>query len=250
MAKGKFGQIECRFWEDAKLAAMGNDVRLLMAYLLTCRHKNIVGSYRLPAGYAMADLRWSPMTWDDAWSVIKQSDNPPAIYDDAQQWLLLPNYIKRNAITGEKQIIGVINSINDMPDNPHNSYVVDMLTKYVDGFENHRHLLERCGSAAIVKLGEMVTIQLADGSDYNVLADHIEELSGSHPDVSVLVELKKCASWNKANPSKRKTLKGINRHITNWLLSAAKNKTQSRETVADANKKALASALNVMGGGR
>lgn len=62
-----------------------------------------------------------------------------------------------------------------------------------------------------------VSIPLQDGSFYHPSAEDVALWQKSYPALDVMAELRKCAAWNDANPSKRKTHKGIKKHIVYWL---------------------------------
>jgi hypothetical protein len=53
--------------------------------------------------------------------------------------------------------------------------------------------------------------------EFPIFQKDIEQWEGVYPGVDVLAELKKCQLWNHDNPSRRKTTKGIRRHISAWL---------------------------------
>ncbi len=60
-------------------------------------------------------------------------------------------------------------------------------------------------------------MKLKDGTTYRPMPDDIESWRQAYPGIDVMVELRKMGVWLNANPSKRKTRRGINRFIVNWL---------------------------------
>ena len=65
-------------------------------------------------------------------------------------------------------------------------------------------------------------IILNDGTYFEVDDEYSIFLQRSYPDLDVYRELLAMAAWSDANPSKRKTPKGIKRFITAWLNKASK----------------------------
>lgn len=63
----------------------------------------------------------------------------------------------------------------------------------------------------------VISLPLNDKTEHDILQCSIDEWSSLYPAVDVLQELRKMKGWLNSNPSKRKTKKGINRFITNWL---------------------------------
>lgn len=65
-------------------------------------------------------------------------------------------------------------------------------------------------------------IILNDGTYFEVDDEYSIFLQRSYPDLDVYRELLAMAAWSDANPSKRKSPKGIKRFITAWLNKASK----------------------------
>lgn len=64
------------------------------------------------------------------------------------------------------------------------------------------------------------SIPLKNGEYYNIYNDHIELYKSLYPNINVEQELRNIVGWNLANINKRKTLKGIKKHINLWLQNA------------------------------
>lgn len=62
-----------------------------------------------------------------------------------------------------------------------------------------------------------ILLPLNDKSFYDVPLDKIALWKDTYPAVDVEQELKKMVAWSDSNPTKRKTRKGIERFINNWL---------------------------------
>lgn len=63
----------------------------------------------------------------------------------------------------------------------------------------------------------VVTIELIDGTLYNVTQSEIDYWHSVYPAVDVLSEMRRISAWNHSNPKRRKTRGGIKRHINTWL---------------------------------
>lgn len=62
-----------------------------------------------------------------------------------------------------------------------------------------------------------ISLLLNDKSEYPVFQEQVDSWSELYPAVDVPQELRKMRGWCDANPSKRKTKRGILRFINNWL---------------------------------
>ncbi|WP_422490274.1 hypothetical protein [Endozoicomonas sp. ALE010] len=57
-----FGKIESQFWDTMRHEELSDQGKLLAAYLLTCKHGNMIGIFSLPRAYIMGDLKWDAET--------------------------------------------------------------------------------------------------------------------------------------------------------------------------------------------
>lgn len=62
-----------------------------------------------------------------------------------------------------------------------------------------------------------IELILNDKSLYPIYSDQIQKWTSLYPAVNVMQELRKMKGWLKANPTKRKTDRGILRFINSWL---------------------------------
>ena len=66
----------------------------------------------------------------------------------------------------------------------------------------------------------IIDIPLRDGTKYQIEQEDLEIWRNLYEFVDVDLELKKLLGWNLANPAKRKTKRGIKKHINSWLSRA------------------------------
>ncbi len=75
--------------------------------------------------------------------------------------------------------------------------------------------------------------------EYPVTDKHVAEWAGLYPAVDIEQELRNIRGWNISNPSKRKTMKGMARHINSWLQDkqnkGGNHATQSGRTIQHSN---------------
>jgi hypothetical protein len=62
-----------------------------------------------------------------------------------------------------------------------------------------------------------IAVPLVDKSEHPITEAQVAEWEEAYPAVDVPQKLREIRQWNIANPTKRKTRKGILRHITDWL---------------------------------
>jgi len=87
----------------------------------------------------------------------------------------------------------------------------------------------------------IISLLLNDKSEYQVMQNQVDEWKDLYPAVDIVQELRSMKGWIIANPSNRKTRRGILRFITNWL-----NRAQNRAPRQEA--KGTSSRSNPWGG--
>lgn len=84
----------------------------------------------------------------------------------------------------------------------------------------------------------IIQLTLNDKSLYDVTQNDFNEYEELYPNVDVMQELRKMKGWLNANPTKRKTKRGIKRFINNWL-SREQDKPKPNNTRKEATPKWL-----------
>ena len=76
------------------------------------------------------------------------------------------------------------------------------------------------------------SIILNDGSFYNVSQEDIDEYKRLYPNVNVEQSLRNMAGWSNANTTRRKTIRGVKRFISAWLMREQDSGKSSKKTPA------------------
>lgn len=63
----------------------------------------------------------------------------------------------------------------------------------------------------------VMTLTLNDKTEYPITQKAFDEMQRLYPNTDVMQELRKMRGWCNANPTRRKTKKGIDRFINSWL---------------------------------
>ncbi len=111
-----YSKVEARFWDDEKVLSLSSDGRYLMLYLLTTKHRNVIGCYRMPRSYAREDMGLTEKRFCTAWNELLKSEMVE--YDEETKTVFLKNYLRHNPIDGPKQAAGAVTKLETMPDNP------------------------------------------------------------------------------------------------------------------------------------
>lgn len=85
----------------------------------------------------------------------------------------------------------------------------------------------------------VISLILNDKSRYPIGQAQVDEWSELYPAVDVMQELRKMAGWLDANPSKRKTKRGILRFVNGWLAreqDKGRTPTQNQQKNKEAEK--------------
>ncbi len=89
-----YGKVRAQFWDDDALRELSIEANYLALYLITSRHTNAVGCFRLPAAYILNDTRLDKKTLDRA--LAELSSVGYAIACEKAPWIYIPNFLRHN----------------------------------------------------------------------------------------------------------------------------------------------------------
>ncbi|WP_218813985.1 hypothetical protein [Rickettsiella endosymbiont of Dermanyssus gallinae] len=69
-------------------------------------------------------------------------------------------------------------------------------------------------------------VPLRQGKQHPITEAELETWGKNYPAVDVRQEIRHLMEWNKANPDRQKTQRGINRHIQGWLAHTQQNQSK------------------------
>jgi len=104
-----YQRVYAEIWDEP----WSQDLRYLALYLLTCRHRNTEGLYRLPLNYATEDMEWSRAKVQRALAGL--CDIGFVDYDGAAKVVWIVKAIGRQVPRGPKQVAGAVNAVREVP---------------------------------------------------------------------------------------------------------------------------------------
>lgn len=108
-----FGIIHIRFWEWALEHRLSDQAKLVAAYLLTCRHSNSLGCFRIPKEYVSADMGYGMERVSKAYIELMESGF--LLYCEHSKYAFLPNYLRWNRPQNPKHAKGILKLITQLP---------------------------------------------------------------------------------------------------------------------------------------
>jgi len=108
-----FGIIHTRFWEWAQELGLSDQAKLVAAYLLTCRHSNSLGCFRLPKEYVSADLGYSMDRVSKAYQEL--IDTHFLAYCEHSKYAFVVKYLLWNPPQNPKHAKGILKLIQQLP---------------------------------------------------------------------------------------------------------------------------------------
>lgn len=244
----EYGQVQCSFWTDPDMQSLAGDHRLLALYLLTGPHSNGLGCYRCPDGYVVADLGWTSERVSKGFAELSRIGFAERC--EATFFVLIPNYLRWNAIANsnvakariaEFEAVSkkscVFNRLCDSmlrfgnhwpngfetvlkgyaeryakqdptlpdPTRPHQAHATEPLELKINGHD------------PAAKPPPVITIPLVGNAEFDVTEAMVSEWKRLYPAVDVAQTLRDIRGWNLANPTRRKTQRGVMQHITGWM---------------------------------
>lgn len=213
-----YGKVHTSFWASETLREVDSDAKVLALYLLTSQHTHMAGAFRLPSAYACDDLGWDSERLAKGFKTLSNAGWLRRCEKTAWVWIVK---------------FGKFNP----PDNPNQRKAVEKQLALIPEGCSFRHeavseepLSNGSGNPPIPTPTPIPTqgeregaerIPLDDGSEFPVTDALLAEFGAAYPRVDVLGELRKARAWCVANPSGRKTRRGVTRFLNSWLSRAS-----------------------------
>jgi len=110
-----YGKINTTLWQSKRFISLSDDkAKLFYLYLHTSTHTNSIGCYRLPIGYAMADLGWTET------EVLKAIDSLCKAllieWNEDENILKIAKFLEKSPTTNKKHAIGAVKLALALPD--------------------------------------------------------------------------------------------------------------------------------------
>ena len=122
-----------------------------------------------------------------------------------------------------------------------------MITQYsIDKHSTGKSSKVICTEPIIDSAPPIIELILNDKSSYPIYQSDIEQWQGLYPAINVLQQLRAMSGWLDANPTRRKTRKGIRRFINSWLAREQdKGGAKNNGTSAGTNTSEYATSFKV-----
>src|SRR5262245_35911185 len=101
----EFTKVSPRLWQSPRFRELQSDAKLVFVYLLTSEHQNSAGCYRLPDGYATADLRWPHDRYRSARDQLVKAGMIK--FDPEESVVLIERWFDHNPPMSVSHLIGV-----------------------------------------------------------------------------------------------------------------------------------------------
>lgn len=89
-----YGKVRAQFWDDESLRELSIEANYLALYLITSRHTNAIGCFRLPIAYILNDTRLDKKALEKALAELRSVGY--AIPCERLPWIYIPNFLRHN----------------------------------------------------------------------------------------------------------------------------------------------------------
>jgi hypothetical protein len=112
-----YSKVSPAVWQSERFNNLASDdARYLYLYLLTNEHQTMAGCYRLPDGYACADLRWPLERYEQARSELVEADLVQ--FDASVRVIGVTRWFKHNPPVSENHLTGIERHLERLPSPP------------------------------------------------------------------------------------------------------------------------------------
>lgn len=110
-----YTKIDELIWSDSKFCSLSDDGKLLFMYVMSCRHRNIIGLYYLPIAYGAFDLNWDIKRFSKGLSEL--SANGLIKHKEDSNIIMIVNFLKYNPLENPNQVKGAVKALGVLPPN-------------------------------------------------------------------------------------------------------------------------------------
>lgn len=148
-----YTKIDQLVWCDARFDVMSDDAKLLFFYVLTNRHRNILGYYLLPESYASFDLHWNPQRLNEG--LMELCQNGLINYVSETSMILIKDFLCLNPLDNQNQVKAAISALSRIPPKCEDRDLLELIGRLNKPFhEPLVKLLEKRLSKQILKQEE------------------------------------------------------------------------------------------------
>lgn len=251
-----YGKVYSTFWSSATTAKMSEDGKLLALYLMTCSHSTIAGVFRLPDGYVSEDLGWTLERVQKGFAEL--FDKGFANRCETTKWVWVCKHLEWNKPENPNQRKAAAKIAISVPDecawkpdfmracaevlaieippapNPPGTVGKGLLNQKQKQKQDLNQ--EQDDSADLLTESTPVlsefSIPLNDGTEHAISKSDVEMWTETYRAVDVEQELREMRVWSLANPSNRKTSRGVAAFIVRWLGKAQDTPGRARPSAA------------------
>lgn len=126
----EYGRLHTSFWTSEDIKKLGDDGRLLAAYLVTGPHSNMIGAFRLPDAYVAEDLGWTAQRVSEGFRNLFR--NGFATHDRVSKWVVVHRYLKWNPIENPNQAKAAVKLFEQIPVTAAKHWIALALSEYPD----------------------------------------------------------------------------------------------------------------------
>ena len=249
----KYRKVDPRIWKDEKFIALSERDKLIFIYCITAQ-VNRIGIFNFSPAMAAEDVGvTNTQTFRERFDNVKKLFNWG--YDETFRVLYIPTWWKYNLPENKNVLVGNLKDLHELPNTPllslfYNNlkYLGDLAEAFTQTLaeryskpspiqeqeqeqEQESYCSELRGTsepAASVRLVEpgkdvledppvMVFPLIKKDGEFAVCRKDIDEWQETFPGIDVEIELRVIRQWSVDNPQRRKTAKGIRKHISGWL---------------------------------
>jgi len=115
MSKREFTKVSPNVWRSSRFRGLAtSDAQLLYLYFLTCDHQNSAGCFRIPNGYACADLGWDEVRYVGAREHLVAGDM--VTFDQNAEVIYIHRWFKHSPPMNDKHAQGTMRLIGEIED--------------------------------------------------------------------------------------------------------------------------------------
>ena len=245
----RYRKVDPRIWNDAKFMGLSDSGKLALFFVLTHPNMTAVGAMRHTIPGMAAELGWSSEAFREAF--LEGCDKGIVKHDEKASFVWLPNFIKYNQPESPNVVKAWFSALDLLPEcqmrNELIQHVKDFLKGFAKGFQegfaeatpksmpNQEQEQEQEQKKESLpekpetgSHGDEYSLPCKDGTEYTYQEKYLVTARKAYPLVDIPLQIVRARAWLEANPTKKKTRRGMTKFLNSWLADKQQRAETSR----------------------
>jgi hypothetical protein len=242
----KYRKVDPRIWNDSKFMGLSDSGKLALFFVLTHPNMTAVGAMRHTIPGMAAELGWTAEAFREAF--LEACAKGIIKHDEKASFVWLPNFVKYNQPESPNVVKAWFIALDLLPECDMLNELIQHVKGFLKGFalgfqkafdkasakampnqeQEQEQDLEDMSEKPKPVSPDTTSLPCEDGSEFVYSEKYLTEARKAYPLIDIPSQASKARAWLEANPSRKKTRRGMTKFFNAWLSRAQTDAEKSR----------------------